>query len=151
MKNLKVIQETDLVIIQNKGNIMQIQDEVIEFCPEVQGNCIGPECAAFSNRMKMLSNVTPLLHKLNSNFDIEEPIPLVIYINAYHCQKYHKFLDYESMSIIEHLNLEFEEEIETKSKELGETDEKSTCDSCSRNNRKETTVKTKKKKRTDVS
>jgi hypothetical protein len=127
---------------------MDIVNQVIEFCPDTRADCIGPECAAFSNGMKMLSNVTPLLFKLNPDFDIKEPIPLVLYINAYHCQKYHKFLDHESMSIVEHLNLEFEEE--TKSKELGETDEKNTCNSCSRNTREKTTIKTKKKKRTNV-
>jgi len=126
---------------------MDIVNQVIEFCPDTRTDCIGSECAAFSDGINMLSNVTPLLHKLNSNFDIEEPIPLMFYINAFHCQKYHKFLDHESMSIVKHLNLEFEEETE----EMGGSNEKSTCNSCSRNNREKATIKTKKKKRTNVS
>ena len=85
---------------------MQINHEVIDFCPDVKGECIGHECAAFMQGIQMVTNVTPLLFKLKHVFD--EDIPLVLYLDIFHCAKYNKFADTESLDIFESINLDFE-------------------------------------------
>jgi len=86
---------------------MQIIHDVVDFCPDVKGDCIGPECAAFVQGIQMLTNVTPLLSKLKHVF--EEDIPLALYLDLFHCRKYNKFADIESLEIFKELNLDFED------------------------------------------
>jgi hypothetical protein len=97
---------------------MQINNEVIEFCPDIQSECIGHKCAAFARGLKMIANVTPLLFKLKHVFD--EDIPLILYLNIFHCAKYNKFTDHESLNIFTSINSDFD---------YGENYEKSSPDS----------------------
>ena len=91
---------------------MQINHEVIEFCPDVQDECIGPECAAFAQGIQMFTNVTPLLSKLKHVFD--EAIPLALYLDIFHCTKYNKFINKESLDLFQSINLDFENPKEEK-------------------------------------
>jgi len=74
----------------------------------IQDKCIGPKCAAFAQGIQLFINVTPLLSKLKYVFD--EDIPLMLYLDIFHCTKYNKFLDKESLDIFKSINLDFEGE-----------------------------------------
>lgn len=130
-------------------NQLNLRDGYIEFCPDVGDECIGPTCAAFARGIHMSTNASLVLLKLGYSAKVantdgtftetpEEPFPLDMELDIFHCGKYEKIIGRESADVYFPLMYEFNgiDEILEKIAKAKDNDEDNEC-SCKSCNKAE--------------
>jgi len=79
---------------------VEISERVIEFCPDVQGECIGEGCAAFHRGLMVTVNDGgKFVSKVCSDVQLSSPFPIMFTLDTNACSKYGGFIDEESLEL----------------------------------------------------
>jgi len=76
---------------------MDVQERVIEFCPDVKGPCIGEGCAAFHDGMMVTVTDAGEFVKKVCGEGISIPIAFSLEVRI--CSKYESFIDAGSLKL----------------------------------------------------
>ena len=76
-----------------------MQNEIIEWCPDVQGPCIKSDCVAFADKLTYgIENASFFINRFVSSGKVDS-LPLTFELDVSFCKKYRKFVDKESKGI----------------------------------------------------
>jgi len=85
---------------------VDVREKIVEFCPEVQGPCVGDGCAAFHSGMVVTVTDACKFVKKVCGEDISVPITFTLDVQI--CSKYETFVDKSSLVLYKNFIKEFD-------------------------------------------
>lgn len=88
--------------------------KLIQFCPDVQGPCVGPPCAAFQGGMVLaVQDGSPFVKRICGDISLTSPLPIVFSLDLGVCSKYEGIVDEESFKLFNRFTEDFGNDVKT--------------------------------------